>query len=62
MIAGLAYLALISTGIGQIDKATLKAKLEDEAGARWIYDDVAKGFAAAKASGKPMLVVLRCTK
>jgi serine protease Do len=27
---------------------------------RWIYNDVSKGFAEAKRTGKPMLVVLRC--
>lgn len=28
--------------------------------ARWIYNDVDRGFAEAKESGKPLLVVLRC--
>ena len=27
---------------------------------RWIYNDLAKGFAEAKRTGKPLLVVLRC--
>ena len=31
-----------------------------EAGGFWIYNDLTKGFAEAKASGKPLLVVLRC--
>jgi hypothetical protein len=31
-----------------------------EAEGFWIYNDLAKGFAEAKKSGKPMLVVLRC--
>lgn len=31
-----------------------------EGDARWIYNDVARGFAEAKAGGKPLLVVLRC--
>lgn len=26
----------------------------------WIYNDLGKGFAEAKASGRPMLVVYRC--
>ena len=52
----------LALAVGQIDKATLKAKLEDHAGERWIYDDLDKGFVAAKASGKPMLVVIRCTR
>jgi hypothetical protein len=61
MTATLCVMSLLSA-FGQVDKATLKAKLEDQAGERWVYDDLNKGFAAAKASGKPMLVVLRCTK
>lgn len=31
-----------------------------EAEGFWIYNDLAKGYAEAKKSGKPMLVVLRC--
>lgn len=31
-----------------------------EGDSRWIYNDVARGFAEAKAGGKPLLVVLRC--
>src|SRR5688572_29027911 len=36
------------------DKATM------ERNARWIYNDVQKGFMEAKWKGKPLLVVLRC--
>ncbi len=35
-----------------------KAVMEKDA--RWIYNDVARGFAEAKRTGKPLLVVLRC--
>jgi hypothetical protein len=35
-----------------------KAKMENDA--RWIYGDVERGFAEAKKTGKPLLVVLRC--
>ena len=35
-----------------------RAKLADDA--RWIYNDVDKGFETARAQGKPLLVVLRC--
>ena len=35
-----------------------RAKMADDA--RWIYDDVDKGFEAARAQKKPLLVVLRC--
>src|SRR5256886_10244102 len=31
-----------------------------EKDARWIYNDFQKGFAEAKRTGKPLLVVLRC--
>ena len=29
-------------------------------GGRWIYNDLPKGMAEAKRTGKPLLVVLRC--
>jgi serine protease Do len=35
-------------------------KTKYEANGFWIYNDLAKGFAEAKATGKPLLVVLRC--
>ncbi len=35
-----------------------KAKMENDA--RWIYEDVERGFAEARRTGKPLLVVLRC--
>lgn len=35
-----------------------KATMENDA--RWIYNDIDRGFAEAKRSGKPLLVVLRC--
>ncbi len=35
-----------------------RATMENDA--RWIYNDVERGFAEAKRSGKPVLVVLRC--
>jgi hypothetical protein len=35
-----------------------KAAMENDA--RWIYNDVDRGFAEAKKTGKPVLVVLRC--
>ncbi|MCB1235772.1 MAG: PDZ domain-containing protein [Verrucomicrobiae bacterium] len=31
-----------------------------ESGSVWVYNDVEKGFAQAKSTGKPLLVVLRC--
>ena len=35
-----------------------KATMENDA--RWIYNDVDRGFAEARKTGKPLLVVLRC--
>lgn len=35
-----------------------RAKMEGDK--RWIYDDYGRGFAEAKKTGKPLLVVLRC--
>ena len=35
-------------------------KTKYEASGFWIYNDLAKGFAEAKATGKPLLVTLRC--
>jgi hypothetical protein len=35
-----------------------KAAMENDA--RWLYNDVDRGFAEAKRTGKPLLVVLRC--
>ena len=35
-----------------------KATMENDA--RWIYNDVQRGFEEAKRTGKPLLVVLRC--
>ena len=62
-LAAIAILVLPSAAaFGQArDRDTLvrndrKAFEED---ANWIYNDLAKGFAAAKESGKPMLVVFR---
>lgn len=35
-----------------------KAAMENDA--RWVYNDVPRGFAEAKRTGKPLLVILRC--
>jgi hypothetical protein len=57
-LIALAALALMSPS--QDPKALLKKALKEEnLPASWIYDDLDKGFAEAKKSGKPMLVVFR---
>lgn len=40
--------------------AVRKDKAEMQNDARWIYNDWQKGFAEAKRTGKPLLIVLRC--
>ena len=53
-------LGLASTLAAKEDEA-LKEALEDHlVHADWIYDDVDKGFAEAKKTGKPLLVSFRC--
>ena len=37
---------------------TDREQLENDAA--WFYDDLESGFQAAQASGKPLMVVLRC--
>ena len=52
-VAGLALL-------GQQDKEKLRTALKDnEVKGDWIYDDLDAGFAEAKKSGKPMMIVFR---
>jgi len=56
MCFGLAHAAAVKDREGAVrgDKAAM------ENDARWIYNDVDRGFAEAKKTGKPLLVVLRC--
>ena len=42
------------------EEKVLADRKKVEAEGFWIYADMAKGFAAAKKSGKPLLVILRC--
>lgn len=61
--AALAVLLVPSTAaFGQANKRdtmVLNDRKAFEEDANWIYNDLAKGFAVAKESGKPMLVVFR---
>ena len=60
-------LGVLASGFG-VNAATVKdregavrgdrAAMENDA--RWIYNDIDRGFAEAKRTGKPLLVVLRC--
>ena len=40
--------------------AVLKDRATLENDPRWIYNDYERGFAEAKRTGKPLLVVIRC--
>jgi hypothetical protein len=54
--AGTTHAAAVKDREGAVrnDRATM------ENDTRWIYNDIDRGFAEAKKSGKPLLVVLRC--
>jgi hypothetical protein len=54
-------LACVSIAQAQTREQKVRSdKAKFEAGGFWIYNDLEKGFAEAKSSGKPLLVVLRC--
>jgi hypothetical protein len=40
--------------------ALQKALKDTDVGDHWIYDDLGAGFARARATGKPLLVLFRC--
>jgi serine protease Do len=53
--------ALAASGFAQNREAKVrKDRTELLADQSWIYNDFAKGFATAKKTGRPMLVVIRC--
>jgi hypothetical protein len=55
----LAAACLAILGAAQ-DKEKLRTALKDtEVKGDWIYDDLDAGYAAAKKSGKPMMIVFR---
>jgi hypothetical protein len=56
----IALLTLVALCLQDGSKDSLKTVLKDtDLPATWIYDDLNAGFAEAKKSGKPMLVVFR---
>src|SRR5947209_15308841 len=57
-----ASLAISSFGAAVQDReaAVRQDRSALEKDARWIYDDFQRGFAEARRTGKPLLVVLRC--
>ena len=43
------------------DDVRLKDALQDDlVAASWIYDDIERGYAEARKSGKPLLISFRC--
>src|SRR5438046_2777532 len=42
------------------EEQVLADRKKFESGSFWIYNDLPRGFAEAKKTGKPLLVVLRC--
>jgi hypothetical protein len=53
-------IACLAAAPQDASKESLKAALKDaDVPASWIYDDISAGFAEARKSGKPMLVVFR---
>ena len=54
---------LFATGTAEAQdgaKEQLRVALKDDVvKGNWIYDDLAAGYAAAKKSGKPMMIVFR---
>src|SRR3954447_14342002 len=58
---GLAALLLAAAARGQTrEEKVLGDRKKFEADPLWIYNDLPRGFAEAKKTGKPLLVVLRC--
>ncbi len=54
------FLAWTPALAAQPAQPDLQKQLKDtEIGAHWIYDDIPKGFAEAKRSGKPLFVLFR---
>lgn len=56
----LASLALLSSVSLQAQSRLRKSLVDDQVAAHWIYDDYTKAVAQAKATGKPILALLRC--
>ena len=53
-------IVLAGSAAAQSGKEDLRKGLKDmDLGGRWIYDDLEAGFAQARTTGKPLLVVFR---
>lgn len=62
--AGLALLALAAAAATLApqdpSKERLRQNLRDVLVGPWVYDDLDEGYAQAKKTGKPLMVVIRC--
>ncbi len=62
---GWAYAAFLALGAaavarqGDNNEARRKELKDTDLVGKWVYDDIGAGYAEAKKSGKPMLVVFR---
>ena len=56
----LAACAISSAFAGKRDDQVNGDKADLAKAGNWIYNDLEKGFAEARASGKPLFVVYRC--
>ena len=60
MSVAMAAACLSAAGAQDAAKEQLRVALKDtEVKGDWIYDDLAAGMAAAKNTGKPMMIVFR---
>lgn len=60
VVLGVLFLAGSLAAQNPREEKVRNDKKRVEAGGYWIYNNLAKGFAEAKKTGKPMIVVLRC--
>jgi serine protease Do len=61
MLACCLTVAVVATWACAEDADPLQKSLNDmEVQGDWIYNDIDKGFAESKKTGKPLLVVFRC--
>ena len=61
MLIPLLLASMVHLSAGGEDRETkLRAGLKDRAADFWVYDNLEAGYAAARKSGKPLLVSFRC--
>ena len=59
LAAVLLGLGLVSVNADEL-ASVVRAGLKDQAAEFWLYEDLDAGYAAARKSGKPLLVSFRC--